>query len=160
MALHKLLVDQFYDDAFTLLALHCTIEDYRVAYLLNQYLNINLKRQKKDVDFEYTKASYALYQWEDSKKQMTWNLVSNICKREEESLVSSGLLFNNEEKITRTFNLIPEFKNVNYFLKIHNDGNYINEKIIIDKLHKIPQLAAVYTVDASEVKSKDNLIFD
>ena len=160
MALHKLLVDQFYDDSYSLLALHCTIEDFRVAYLLNQYLNINLKRQKRDVDFEYTKASYALYEWEDYKKQMTWNLVSNICRREEESLVSSGLLFNNQEKITRTFNLIPEFKNVNYFLKINNDGNFINEKIIIDKLHKIPQIAAAYILDVSEVKSKDNLIFN
>ena len=160
MALHKLLVDQFYDDAYSLLALHCTIEDFRVAYLLNQYLNINLKRQKKDIDFEYTKASYPLYEWEDDKKQIIWNLVANMCKREEESLVSSGLLFSDQEKITRTFNLIPEFKNVNYFLKIHNDGNFINEKIILDTLHKIPQIAAAYTIDVSEVKSKDNLIFD
>jgi len=160
MALHKLLVDQFYDETYSLLALHCTIEDYRVAYLLNQYLNINLKRHPKDLDFEYIKASYALYEWEDSQRQMTWNLVSNICRREEESLVSSGSLFNSKEKITRTFSLIPEFKNVSFFLKIDNDGNHINEKVIINKIHKIPQIATAYSIDLFDVKSKDNLIFN
>ena len=160
MALHRLVVDQFYDDVYSLLALHCTIEDYRIAYLLNQHLEIQLQRQDKDVDFEYTKASYALYEWVEQKKQVTWNLVSNVCRREEESLVSSGILFKDQEKITRTFNLIPEYKSVNYFLKIHNDGNYINEKLILDKLQKIPQIATAYTIDSNELKSKDNLIFN
>jgi hypothetical protein len=44
MALHKLLEDDFDDDAYSLLAIHCDSDDFRLAYLLNQYLNINLKR--------------------------------------------------------------------------------------------------------------------
>jgi len=42
MALHKLLVDDFYDASFSLLAIHCRLEDYRLAYLLNMYLELKL----------------------------------------------------------------------------------------------------------------------
>ena len=78
MALHKLLVDDFEDEAYSLLAIHCNLEDYRMAYLLNQFLNINLKRYAYDLDFEYTTANYSIYNWEDNKKQTMWNLISNI----------------------------------------------------------------------------------
>lgn len=159
MALHKLSVDEFYDDTYSLLAMHCSLEDYRVAYLLNSFLNINLKRLPKDLDFEYTTASYPIYEWEDEEQQIIWNLFSNICKKEEESLTSSGSLFSNQEKIVRTFNLIPEYKNVNYFLKISYDGNQVNERSIINKIQSIPHVATIYAVDIEELKSKDNLIF-
>ena len=160
MALHKLLVDDFSDENYSLLAIHCTIEDYRVAYLLNQYLNINLVRKAQDLDFKYIAASYSIYEWEDKNQLVTWNLVSNVCKKEEDSLTSTGSLFKSQNKIIRTHNLIPEYKKVNYLLKIYNDGNFINEKTIIHKIQEIPQIAAVYSIDVTQLKSKDNLIFN
>jgi hypothetical protein len=160
MALHKLLVDDFYNDTFSLLAIHCTIEDYRVAYLLNQYLQIKLKRNPQDLDFEYVAASYAIYEWEDKSHQMTWSLVSNVCKKEEDSLISTGSLFDAQSKIVRTHNLIPEYKKANYLLKIDNDGNFINERTIIHNIQEISQIAAVYSIDVSQLKSKENLIFN
>ena len=160
MALHKLLVDDFNDDAYSLLAIHCTIEDYRVAYLLNQQLLINLKRKPQDLDFKYAASSYAIYEWEDKTQRMIWNLVSNVCKKEEDSLISTGSLFNSQSKVLRTHNLIPEYKKVNFLLKIDNDGNFINERAIIHKIQDIPQIAAVYSIDVSQLKSKDNLIFN
>ena len=128
MALHKLLVDDFSDDTFSLMAIHCAIEDYRIAYLLNQYLNINLRRKPQDLDFKYIAASYSIYEWKDRNQLITWNLVSNVCKKEEDSLISTGSLFKSQNKIIRTHNLIPEHKKVNYLLKINSDGNSINEK--------------------------------
>lgn len=160
MALHKLHVNQFYVDNYSLIALHCNLEDYRVAYLLNAYLYINLKRLEKDLDFEYTTASYPIYEWFSEKQQMTWNLVGNICKREEDSLISSGTLFNSKSKVIKTYNLLPEFKNVNFLLKIHNEANPVNEKTIISKIHNIPHIAAVYSIDIDDLKSRDNLIFN
>ena len=160
MALHKLLVDDFEDEAYVLFAIHCNLEDFRMAYLLNQSLNINLKRYAYDLDFEYTTASYSVYEWQDPKKQVTWNLAQNIFKREEDSLVSSGSLFDTSSKVIKTYNLIPEYKNVNYFLKIENDNNNINLKNIISNIQKIPQVITVYDVDVSSLKSKNNLIFN
>ena len=45
MALHKLLVDDFDDLNYSLLAVHCEMEDYRLAYLLNQSLKIPQKKK-------------------------------------------------------------------------------------------------------------------
>lgn len=160
MALHKLLVDDFEDEAYSLLAIHCNLEDYRMAFLLNQFLNINLKRCPHDLDFQYTTASYSVYEWEDNKRQAMWNLIGNIFKREEDSLVSSGSLFDATSKVIKTYNLIPEYKNVNYFLKIENDNNYMNFKSVISIIQKIPQVVTVYDVDVSTLKSKNNLIFN
>ena len=160
MALHKLLFDDFNVDTYSLLAIHCTIEDYRVAYLLNKELQINLQRKSQDLDFKYTASSYSIYEWQDENQQTTWNLVSNVCKKEEEALVSSGSLFEEPNKVLRTHNLIPERKKVNFFLKIDNDGGFINEKQIIQGIQNIPQIATVYSIDVSELKSKDNLIFN
>ncbi len=160
MALHKLLVDDFNDDIYSLLAIHCSIEDYRISYLLNQYLHINLKRKPRDLDFKYAESSYSIYEWVDKNQKTIWNLISNVCKKEEDSLISTGSLFDSQNKITRTHNLIPEFKTVNYLLKIDNGGNFINENIIINKIQKIPQVATVYSIDTKQLKSKDNLILN
>ncbi|WP_347923390.1 IPExxxVDY family protein [Pontimicrobium sp. SW4] len=160
MALHKLLVDDFDVETYSLLAIHCTIEDYRVAYLLNKQLQINLQRKPQDLDFKYTASSFSIFEWEDKKQQMIWNLVSNVCKKEEESIASTGLLFEAQSSILRIHNLIPEYKKVNYLLKIDNDGNFIDEKAIIQKIQEISQIAAVYSIDVMQLKSKDNLIFN
>jgi len=160
MALHKLLVDDFDVDTYSLLAIHCTIEDYHVAYLLNKQLQINLQRKPQDLDFKYTASTFSIYEWEDKRQRMIWNLVSNVCKKEEKSIADTGLLFETQSSILRTHNLIPEYKKVNYLLKIDNDGNYIDEKTIIHKIQEISQIAAVFSIDASQLKSKDNLIFN
>ena len=65
----------------------------------------------------------------------------------------------NQEKITRTYHLIPEYKKVNYFLKIDNETVY-NEKLILNKIQEIPQVITAYSIDADQLKSKDNLIFN
>jgi len=159
MALHKLLLDDIEDVSYSLLAIHCTMEDFRVAYLLNKYLKISLKRREEDLDFAFKKASFSLFEWKDEEKMITWNFISNVCKVEEDGILNTESLFKVPNKIIRTHNLIPEYKRVNYFLKIFNDGNFINEKSIIANIQKIPHIVTVYSLDASRLKSKDNLIF-
>lgn len=158
MALHKLVVDDFYDDTYKLIAIHCGLEDYRLAYLLNQSLELNLKRKPKDLDFEYLKSSYSIFEWNNVSQFVTWYLVSNVCKKEEESLYSTGL-FQANEKVLKTFNLVPEYKRVDYFIKISDEIQNVNEKLILDKLQNIPQIVTSYSVNPTQLKSKDHLIF-
>jgi hypothetical protein len=159
MALHKLLVDDFYDASFSLLAIHCGLEDYKLAYLLNKYLGINLSRMPRDLDYKYFAASYSIYEWQDQVNEITWNLVSNQCRKEEDSLQSSGSLFNNQNKILKTYQLLPEYKSVDYLIKITNESHNFNEKIVLNKIQTIPQIITSYSIDTEELKSKDNLIF-
>jgi hypothetical protein len=160
MAVHKLLVDDFYDASFSLIAIHCGLEDYRLAYLLNKHLNINLVRMPQDLDYKYLDANYSIYEWEDKQHQTTWNLISNVCKKEEASLQSSGSLFNSEQIMLKAYNLLPEFKKVDFFIKITTDDEEsINESQLLKTLQDIPQLITSYSIDADQIKSKDNLIF-
>lgn len=158
--MHKLMIDDFDDEVYALIAIHCSIEDYRLAFLLNKHLGINFSRCERDVDFDYLKASFPIFEWEDQQHQVTWNLVANICKKEEESVVSSGSLFADPIKNIKSFNLIPEMEQVDFFIKIRNDGSPVHERKIVRIIQDIPQIAAVYTVDIFDLKSRENLIFD
>jgi len=161
MAVHKLILDDFFDEVlYTLIGVHCTIEDYRLAYLLNKKLEINLIRKPVDLDYKNTKSTYSIFEWEDKKQLITWSLVSNICKIEGIKQVSYNSLFDNPEKITKTFNLIPEYKRVNYFLKIDYGYNSNKEKQVLDSIMNIPQIATAYSINPNQLKSKENLIFN
>lgn len=159
MALHKLLVDDFNDDTYALIAIHCRVEDFRMAYLINKQLGVNLVRRPKDLDLNYTSSNYALFDWYDEPNDEDWYLVANVCKKEEESLSSTGMLFSDDLKVTKTYNLVPEMSQVDYFLKISNDRCQVNTKLIGDKLQQIPQVITNYNVELSKVKSKEHLIF-
>lgn len=161
MAVHKLILDDVFDESvFTLIAIHCSIEDYRLAYLLNKFLRINLCRKRFDLDFKNGKSAYSIYNWEDKKQLIDWNLVSNICKTNDYTQVNSGLLFETTQSITKTYHLLPELKTVNYLLKIDDELNLVKEKYIINSVLSIPQIATAYTIDQNQLKSKDNLIFN
>ncbi|GAA4245229.1 MULTISPECIES: IPExxxVDY family protein [Winogradskyella] len=159
MALHKLQVDDFYDDSYKLIAIHCRLEDYRLAYLLNKHLELKLERKDKDIDFKYLESSYSIFEWDNEKEYVFWNLISNTCKKEEDGLSSTGTLFNGSEKVLKTFHLISEFKKVDFFLKISDEIENVDEKEILFKLQAIPQIITSYAVDPLKIKSKDHLIF-
>lgn len=160
MAMHKLLVDDFYDASFSLLAIHCRLEDYRLAYLLNKCLGLRLERKPKDLDYNYFAASYSIYEWENAKLDTVWNLVSNVCKKEEAALQSSGSLFEKPTTVIRTLNLLPELKTVDYLIKVSNEHRFFNEKLILNKIQAIPQVITSYSINIDQIKSKDHLIFD
>ena len=160
MAVHKLILDDVFEEAlYTLIAIHCTIEDYRLVYLLNNNLNIHLTRKRSDLDYNNGNSTFSIFGWEDPKYLTTWSLVHNGCKKELFQQTSYQSLFDSQEKITKTFYLIPEYKQVNYFLKIDNQFNTKKEKIIINNILRIPQVSTAYSIDADQLKSKDNLIF-
>jgi hypothetical protein len=159
MALHKLVVDDFNDTSFSLFAVHCRLEDYRFAYMLNSYLQLKLRRAPQDLDVNYFSSSYSAYTWEDTDSYMSWHLISNVCKKEEDALQSSGSLFTEKQRILKTYHLIPELKQVDFLIKIESEAQNVNEREILLKLQKIPQLITAYRVDEESIKSKDCLIF-
>ena len=160
MALHKLQVDDFYDASFSLIAIHCRLEDYRLAYLLNKHLDIRLARKEQDLDYNYFAASFPIFEWENEALDTVWNLVSNICVKQEDGLQSSGSLFAERQKLTKTYQLLPELNKVDYLIKISAESQNYNERIILKKIQSIPQVITTYSIDNYKIKSKDNLIFN
>ena len=159
MAAQKLILDDFLDEQdYTLIGIHCAIDGYRLAYFLNHYLDLKLKRKSDDLDFQ-NQIHYPIYEWFDKRKLVTWHLVANLCKVDENVDQESGLLFTTSGT-SKNFYLVPEYQKVNYFLKISSD--YISEskqKIILKNIQSIPQIVTAYTVNTELIKSKNNLIF-
>ncbi|GAA4801331.1 IPExxxVDY family protein [Litoribaculum gwangyangense] len=158
MAVHKLNFDDAFDEVlYTLIAMHCSLEDYRLAYLLNKNLGISLKRKSEDLDYSSGLASYSIFEWEDSKQLITWNLVSNICKTQIIQKADYQSLFNTTQ--TKTFYLLPEYKAVNYFLKIDSEFSFSKEKFILNHILSMPQIVTAYSINTNQLQSKENLIF-
>ena len=160
MAVHKLMLDDVFDDVlYTLFAIHCSIEDYRLAFLLNKHLKIKLARKPQDLDFNNGKSNYSIYEWVDEKQLITWSLVSNSCKTESIQEIGQASLFDNQEKLIKTTHLVPEYKQVNSFLKIESEYVLNKEDYILAQILEISQIATAYSIDTNQLKSKENLIF-
>ncbi|HEY6142611.1 MAG TPA: IPExxxVDY family protein [Flavobacterium sp.] len=55
--------------------------------------------------------------------------------------------------------LLPEFKKVDYFLKIEDTEKTINLLEIQTLLNTIDNISTVYVVEVNKIKAKNNLIF-
>ena len=51
MGTHKLVLDDDFEEDFSLVAIHCSEEPYKVAYILNQFARLKLRREKSDLAF-------------------------------------------------------------------------------------------------------------
>jgi hypothetical protein len=154
MAIYKLIED-FYEHSYTLIAIHCSLEDYKMAYFLNSFINTKFSRLSFDLKLS-TNASFSIYEWEDKINETTWNLLSNNSGIDLEE--TTGVLFTKDQSMISNY-LIPEHKKVDYFLKIDNGNIFEKTKIIIKKINEIPQVITAYAVEPDQLKSKNNLIF-
>ncbi len=158
--MRKLILEDILEDIdYAIIGIHCSIEDYRLTYLLNQYLNLKLKRKLKDIAYDDT-SNYSIFEWQDEKQLTIWNLVSNTSKIEVNRATDTNSLFINEEIFTKTQHLIPEYKKVNFILKISDNPNVNFEKRILNKILSIPQVITAYSIDANKLKNTDQLIFN
>ena len=63
MQIHALELDDFSEEKYSLIGIHSTLEDYKLAYLLNKNLNTRFYKAKEDLEFvrEKKKASFSIY---------------------------------------------------------------------------------------------------
>ncbi|AWI24980.1 IPExxxVDY family protein [Flavobacterium pallidum] len=157
MAIHKLHIDEFDENDYTLVAIHTSLEDYRLAYFINQKLPVRLSKNKDEIQIQVKQGetSFSRYTFENNDAEISWNLIQN--KNEiDVSRATTTDLFSNQTVATKVY-LLPEFKKVDYFLKIENVAENIES--ITSKINTISQISAVYAIGANTIKSKNNLIF-
>ena len=150
---HKVFED-FYEETFALVALHSSLDDYAMVYALNNSLKTKLKRSPADLDMSEN-FSFPFFEWKDELNHRSWTLITNCSSREESA--GSEDLFKNEISYT-THYLIPEHREVDYFLKIEQDDEEIDEALI-KAILGIPKIITAYSIDIDKLKSKNNLIF-
>ncbi len=165
MGVQKLIID-IIDDDYELIAIHCSLASYRLAFLLNKYLDLRLHRKKNDIHFEYNEftANFELLQYEDHFQYRTYSLMRNIFRTKKISqsptTKSMSLFDTTGEEVLITKYLIPELKNVDYFLKLDTETTTHIGHAIVSKLLDISQVITAYIVDYTQLKSKNNLILE
>lgn len=156
MQIHSLDLQDFCEDNYTLIGIHTALEDFKLAYLLNNNLNTRFSRASFSLDFETqrTKASFSIYDYTNEKYDYEWYLIANSYKEEQRNELDTIALTTE----TKTY-LIPEKKGVDYFIKIVGDQNQQLIKNTVDKIKTIGQVVTSYTIDTNTLKSKEFLIF-
>ncbi|MGB5242738.1 MAG: IPExxxVDY family protein [Lutimonas sp.] len=152
-------IDFEYDHDYTLLGIHTPLEDFRLAFLINDKLELKLRKYKEDLDLflKNEKSSFSIYIFDDTHKMMTWSLITNKNITKETSISQSGNLF--DDPPIQSY-LIPEKKQVDFFLKMDSQLAYEETKELINKIKTINQIVTLYTIDPNDLKSRDNLIFE
>lgn len=156
MPIYEVNINDFSNDDYTLIGVHTTLNDYRLAYLLNKHLQVNFRRANYDLDFfqKNIESSYVVYEYTNTKLDQDWFLISNVFKYTLEA--ESISLFGQSDS---TSYLIPEKKKVDFFLKIEGEFDYDFIVKLIENINQIPQIIISYEIEVNSLKSKDFLIF-
>lgn len=162
MAIHKVNLDEFEEKEYAIIAIHSTMEDYRLAYYINLCLNINLCKNQNDIFVQIKEGEtfFSRYTYNDPKEDIYWNLIQN--KNEVipiENNTKANLFIENDIAISIQTYLIPELKKADFFLKIEAGQNHFNLSQTVTKLNTISVIAMSYSVNTENLKSKNNLIF-
>ena len=162
MAVHKLHLEEFDEIDYQLIAIHTSLEDYLLAFYINQKLPVLLKKSDCDIQIKNKEGEtqFTRFIFEDEKAVVAWNLIQN--KNEillSPQRVNQGLFAESKSKFSTKIYFIPEFKKVDYFLKIENGNGSVDVAKITNELKKIDRISTIYAVDVEKIKSKNNLIF-
>ena len=150
------LIDFEFDHDYDLIGIHSVLADYRMAYFLNDYLDIQLRRFEDDLDFKSKNCSFPLYKFEDKTAFTSWSLIANKHVFTENVTEGGSNLFLEETKISY---LIPEKKKVDYFIKITGLKDNVELNTTLVNINKINNIMASYAIDPMDLRSRDNLIF-
>lgn len=117
-----------------------TAEVYRLGWLMHGKLRLFVERME-DVEIHLSKkattAYFPLYEFQDEEQRLEYFLLSN----------SSDGNF-----------LIPEMKQINYWLMIRGVFENLNSAKLLSQIKALPQTQTALWVNPAELKSKDNLM--
>ena len=151
-------MEDSFSEEFSLLAIHTDLEDFRLAYFLNKTLDLNLSRKAFDLNFIDSKGNFSVFEYIDQDNFLKWNLISNIYNHNFTTNINSNDLFELSNELVKKFNLLSEYKNVNFLLKLENNENQVDLEDIIKEIKNIPQIITLYNIN-KDLKNKENLIF-
>ncbi|MBS7566614.1 IPExxxVDY family protein [Mucilaginibacter sp. Bleaf8] len=127
---------------FALIAITAPLRDYRLCYFINKYLNFDFKKiPDLAVDIyqgTIEPAHFSIYHTHWETTETDFYLIANKG--------SDGLL-------------IPEMREVDYFLMIRNFIDEIDLNRIISSLNRIQEILAAVKIDPKKIKSRENLLF-
>lgn len=157
MAIHKIQINDFISTDYELIAIHTSIEDYRLAYLINEALGIQLSKNDLNIEIETKegKSEFSHFIYDDEINDVVWNLIENKATLVPFETTTTGIF----DSIDVTMYVVPEFKKADFILKIENiEGTFKMEDILFS-ISNTQQISMAYIINQVKLKSKNNLIF-
>ena len=95
MGKHRLVLEDDFKEDFQILAIHCGVEPYKMAFYLNKHLQLRLKRRRTDLEFskDGLEVQFPMFEFKDTINYTVYDLVSNACKSATANTTASGGLF-------------------------------------------------------------------
>lgn len=162
MAILKLYIDEAEELDFHLMAIHTSLEGFRLAYFLNQKLQLSLTKSTDEVKIKKKEGSayFSRFSFEDLKNDVFWNLIENESEITPKlNTVSQGLFSESNNAFKTKDFLLPEFRKVNFFLKIDACKETVSPTAIATQVKSINWVSTAYFVSLENIKSRNNLIF-
>lgn len=160
MKKRRLNLSDFDISGFKLIGIHSQQEPHKLAFLINSLLGTNFKRMENNLDLTVNGKSISFPIFDDFNKE--WDtksyLISNKVNLKQE-LVAVNNLFDTEDLVTSEF-LLRDYKRVDYLLKIDDELNIFNTRLITNKLVKMHQVSMAYTIESNAIKHPEHLILD
>lgn len=153
--MHLLTIDLEEED-FALIGIHSAEEDYRLAYLLNKHIHTNLYKANHKLDFKNSEVIFPYFEFKNPESFINYFLINNKYKSMRQNQNQSSLFDGNYSSVSY---LIPEKKNIDYFLKIEGCYGENSLKKTVEALNNIKKIITSYTVEPNSLKSKSHLIF-
>jgi len=161
MTTQRYVLESFLEEEYGLIAIHCHKEDYNFAFLLNKNLDLNLKKKSNNLNITHNgvPVSFPIFEYVDKKTDCTIYLLGNTLKTKSQKITSAGSLFE-EHYEEKAYFLIPEYKKINFFIKISSDNSKYMEQKLLVKILRLPLVISAYSLDYTTLKSKQNLNFN
>src|SRR6476620_11356332 len=79
MTVHKLHLEEYNEVDYQLIAIHTSLEDFRLAYYINQNLPIVLKKSDCNIQISNKngETQFTRFIFEDEKTGISWDLIQN-----------------------------------------------------------------------------------
>ncbi|WP_339877384.1 IPExxxVDY family protein [uncultured Algoriphagus sp.] len=136
----KLLIEHTYD--FDLIGLVSPVKDYKMAWMINRDLDLNLVMWEDIVLDFVTSPALKISQYFLSLPHGFIQLLRNKA-------------LNSTNQVSY---LIPELKSMDYFLLVQDRTFQISINTFADQLVKNPEIQNVMKLDVTKLKSKENLL--
>lgn len=152
----KISLDEFLLDDFALLAIITPLENYKLAFHINKSMEIAFQRERIDLEVKTgdNLHYFAHYSYDDCHTGTHWRLIENHSTQSIIHVTDDAILF---DEYTSTNHFLPEFKTVDFLIKIEDYDECMDLSPIIAQLQKIKNVSAVYHIDNNIIKSKKNL---
>ncbi|MFM1930988.1 MAG: hypothetical protein RL226_291 [Bacteroidota bacterium] len=131
--------EESFDFEFLLFGIVCHEGIHRLCWFLNRHLNLDIAyhggleiKQKKST------RTHDLFRFQDEEMNVCYTLIDNRTE--------GGVL-------------LPEHKQVDFFLKVEDD-NMLDPEELRKKIVEIPSVLACFRTEVMELKHKENLLFD